>query len=65
MKRLCALRLYPGLYCSGVVATMDTVPALLTAQVMGAARADTTEVYRLVEESEWWMVVVPVSGLLR
>jgi murein L,D-transpeptidase YcbB/YkuD len=59
------LRLYPDIYGFGVVATVDTVLSLLTANGFDAGQADTAEVYRLVEESEWRSVVTPVSSLLR
>jgi len=58
------LRLYPDIYGFGVVATVDTVLALLAAHDMDSARADTATIFNLVEESEWQSVVVPVEKLL-
>jgi hypothetical protein len=59
------LRLYPDIYGFGVVATVDTVLSLLTAHGIDAARADTAELARLVEESEWQSVTVPAVNLLK
>jgi hypothetical protein len=59
------LRLFPDIYGLGVVATVDTVLSLLTANGFDAQQADTARVYQLVEESEWRSVVAPVRGLLR
>lgn len=58
------LRLYPDIYGLGQVATVDTVMALLAAHGMDTARTDTAEVYRLVEESEWQSVKIPVERLI-
>ncbi len=57
------LRLYPDIYGLGVVATVDTVLSLLTANGFDAEQANTAKVYRLVEESEWQTVTVRAEEL--